>query len=173
MSASNEAREPREVLDNPAESAYWNARTCTCGEDASAHIHPGCEGFDPDWESLRHRENVVRVPAVEGDATSYTLRDIAKLLASKGVRRISAERARQVAVEGWTPEHDDEHTNGILALAAAELAAYPWPVSHPHERDHCGSVAKHAGNRLRRLEIAGALIAAEIDRLIRAERNRR
>lgn len=28
------------------------------------------------------------------------------------------ERERQVSVEGWTPEHDDEHAGGQMALAA-------------------------------------------------------
>lgn len=30
---------------------------------------------------------------------------------------VLAERQRQIAVEGWTPEHDDEHRQGDLALA--------------------------------------------------------
>lgn len=37
---------------------------------------------------------------------------------------VQAERRRQVEVEGWTPEHDDEHDNGEMALAAASYAAY-------------------------------------------------
>lgn len=32
---------------------------------------------------------------------------------------VAAERERQKAVEGWTPEHDDQHTGGQLAKAAA------------------------------------------------------
>ncbi|OVZ31866.1 hypothetical protein CDO36_26040 [Pseudomonas aeruginosa] len=32
---------------------------------------------------------------------------------------VQAERRRQVEVEGWTPEHDDEHDNGEMARAAA------------------------------------------------------
>ncbi|STB30253.1 hypothetical protein [Citrobacter koseri] len=31
---------------------------------------------------------------------------------------VIAERQRQQSVEGWTPEHDDEHCNGELAMAA-------------------------------------------------------
>ncbi|HCG0240758.1 TPA: hypothetical protein NI943_005591 [Pseudomonas aeruginosa] len=37
---------------------------------------------------------------------------------------VLAERRRQVEAEGWTPEHDDEHDNGEMALAAASYAAY-------------------------------------------------
>ncbi|MFU4289880.1 hypothetical protein ACM72V_26430 [Pseudomonas aeruginosa] len=32
---------------------------------------------------------------------------------------VQAERRRQVEAEGWTPEHDDEHSHGQMARAAA------------------------------------------------------
>ncbi|MGV8475164.1 hypothetical protein, partial [Pseudomonas aeruginosa] len=32
---------------------------------------------------------------------------------------VQAERRRQINVEGWTPEHDDEHSHGQMARAAA------------------------------------------------------
>ena len=35
--------------------------------------------------------------------------------------KIIGERARQLTQEGYTPEHDDEHTEGQLALLAAAL----------------------------------------------------
>lgn len=93
-----------------------------------------------------------------------------------GIARIAAERKRQVESEGWTPEHDDTHIDGELAEAAACYAAaalyhaqgwdparvtdslsYPWPESW-----------KPSTDPIRNLEKAGALIAAEIDRLLRA-----
>lgn len=86
-------------------------------------------------------------------------------------RDVLAERKRQQEVEGWTPEHDDMHTSGNLALAAAFYAAnasasanssvvlYGWPW-HP-------SWYKKTTPR-RDLEKAGALILAEIERLDRA-----
>jgi len=37
---------------------------------------------------------------------------------------VLAERQRQVSAEGWTPEHDDEHKQGEMALAAACYAAH-------------------------------------------------
>ena len=37
---------------------------------------------------------------------------------------VLAERERQVAVKGWTPEHDDWHKCGELAIAAACYAAH-------------------------------------------------
>lgn len=97
-------------------------------------------------------------------------------LAGEGARRIVRERIRQKAVEGWTSEHDAQHLEGELAVAAAcyavhrveidhipvsvEMAsggdAWPWSKAWDKRNKH---------NRVRRLEIAGALIAAEIDRL--------
>jgi hypothetical protein len=42
---------------------------------------------------------------------------------SAALKLIVVERARQIAVKGWTAEHDDEHTNGALATAAACYAS--------------------------------------------------
>ena len=37
---------------------------------------------------------------------------------------VLAERRRQVEAEGWTPEHDDAHDDGSLALAGAAYAVH-------------------------------------------------
>lgn len=84
--------------------------------------------------------------------------------AATGAELIAAERQRQVEAEGWTPEHDDEHDNGELARAAAvytmpELHDEWWPWSEGWYRP---------GTPIRELTKAGALIAAEIDRRLRA-----
>lgn len=42
---------------------------------------------------------------------------------TKGVADVLAERRRQVEVEGWAPEHDDEYSHGEMAAAAAAYAA--------------------------------------------------
>jgi hypothetical protein len=102
---------------------------------------------------------------------------------SSGAGRIATERERQVSAEGWTAEHDECHPRGELALAAAFyilsekvrtktemhtvettpiiVADLRWPFEgeawKPTPRD-----------RIRELTKAGALIAAEIDRLARA-----
>lgn len=81
------------------------------------------------------------------------------------ITRIAAERRRQIEQEGWTLEHDDMHSKGALATAAAALAgAHLGKV-----RERWGLVHKHRGNRVRQLIIAGALIVAEIERLERAK----
>lgn len=86
-----------------------------------------------------------------------------------GVEMISAERRRQVETEGWTAEHDDAHGDGALAQAAAcylmptvlmDPAACYWPWSREWWKP---------GDRIRDLTKAGALIAAELDRLQRLE----
>jgi hypothetical protein len=92
-----------------------------------------------------------------------------------GIERIAAERKRQIDEEGWTAEHDDKLVLKDLALAAV---CYAVPDSY---RELLGDKkiwiwpwAKKwwkptPGNRIRELEKAGALIAAEIDRLQRLE----
>ena len=38
---------------------------------------------------------------------------------TKAAQDVLAERARQVSAEGWTPEHDDQHGDGAMSVAAA------------------------------------------------------
>ncbi|MER0550534.1 hypothetical protein AAA536_20060 [Pseudomonas aeruginosa] len=88
---------------------------------------------------------------------------------------VQAERRRQITAEGWTPEHDDEHSHGQMARAAACYAlagssapndgtaallvslAWPWD-----EQWWKPSTAR------RDLVKACALALAEIERLDRA-----
>lgn len=112
-----------------------------------------------------------------------------------GVERIAAERQRQIDQEGYSPEHDLEHDNGALAFAAAcyaapqtiyALDAYesngssapwgrvewhePWPKDWRRTRpEDVGPPNQPLHGRIRELEKAGALIAAEIDRLLAQE----
>lgn len=105
---------------------------------------------------------------------------------SLGIVLIEAERRRQIEAEGYTPEHDAGHGGGEFVSAAfaygqardvlvrprqpSRLACnepptfpyWPWAKSDfkPARFDHGGAV--------RDLVKCGALIAAEIDRLVRA-----
>lgn len=82
---------------------------------------------------------------------------------------VMRERKRQQEVEGWTIEHDDEHTDGQMADAAAcyarnsimqyKIAPPGWPWD--------AKWWKPKGQR-RDLVRAAALIVAEIERLDRA-----
>lgn len=95
---------------------------------------------------------------------------------SRGAIDIEAERRRQVRDERWTPEHDDEHAQGELALTAAVLACDSTGAHVVATVDGCPDSPplwarqlrnKHAKDRRRQLVIAGALVAAEVDRLDR------
>jgi hypothetical protein len=113
-----------------------------------------------------------------------------------GAQLIAAERERQIAVKRYSKQHDDEHTDHSLALAACAYAAPQplyylsatedvfhfvdcWPASWDYKYDHrerdSGSHRlllageTPVARRIRALEKAGALIAAEIDRLLRLQ----
>jgi hypothetical protein len=96
-----------------------------------------------------------------------------------GAELIAQERQRQIDVEGWTAEHDDKHAAGQMADAAkgyllaavlrergtsmddrriALAPGWPWEIGD----------WKPSTSPIRNLVKAGALIAAEIDRLQRA-----
>jgi hypothetical protein len=103
---------------------------------------------------------------------------------------VLAERRRQISAEGWTPAHDDAHTSGEMALAAACYAAHTATWSYiGHGLDSRGGglyrVYQNAQEFVGRmwpwarewwkpkdersnLVRAGALILAEIERLDRA-----
>jgi len=89
---------------------------------------------------------------------------------ANGSELIAAERRRQVEVEEWTPEHDDEHEHGEMAAAAQcyleatphqfqrNIRLWPWAAKWWKPKDRISNLVR-----------AGALIAAEIDRLQRAK----
>jgi hypothetical protein len=87
----------------------------------------------------------------------------------EGVERIAAERQRQITQEGWTPEHDAEHESGELGQAAVCYINHACPVDWEihAEWPWLPSWWKPSADPIRDLEKAGALIAAEIDRLLR------
>lgn len=96
---------------------------------------------------------------------------------------IAAERKRQIEEEGWDQEHDSEHTDEELAWAAVAYAAPENVYRHccVDTDDGKGEYHRFASvwpdswtgewfepkrhDRIKQLTIAGALIAAEIDRL--------
>lgn len=80
-----------------------------------------------------------------------------------GVMMIAEERQRQLTAEGYTSTHDEEHEMEELAFAAATYA-----LPSPYRQNHLwpdGWDFKPGPTRVRELVKAGALIAAEIDRL--------
>lgn len=88
-----------------------------------------------------------------------------------GAEAIAAERQRQIEQEGWTPEHDDLHRRGEIAQAAACYAASAGRKElNPPEAWPFDDAWWKPKDRRSDLIRAGALIAAEIDRLDRAEK---
>ncbi len=90
-----------------------------------------------------------------------------------GTDLIAAERQRQIDAEGWTPEHDRQLRDGSLAWAAVAYALVPTVALGDYDRMSfwpwdLAYYKPTPDDRVRELVKAGALIAAEIDRL-RAE----
>ncbi len=149
--------------DDPDEVARVNAQ-CDAMEDIVVELHNHAQLL---LQVARHHLEMVR-----------------EMENSAGVALIAAERERQVSKEGWTAEHDALEDGGGLALAAA---CYAMPEK---DREMHGSGVYHAyhgtdpeykvpklwpwepswfkpspTDRVRELVKAGALIAAEIDRI--------
>lgn len=91
---------------------------------------------------------------------------------SRAAHDVLAERRRQVEIEGWEPDHDDEHDGGELARAAACYAynagggdssgmLFPWDCNWWKPSTPRRDLIK-----------AGALILAEIERIDRAAQQR-
>jgi hypothetical protein len=101
-----------------------------------------------------------------------------------GIELIAKERGNQVLVHGHTAEHDrKEHADGSLAKAAAayamasygssaSLAYYPWNPTprlvFPDDPEHGDDYER----RIQQLAAAGALCAAEIDRMLAEKEGR-
>lgn len=106
------------------------------------------------------------------------------------IEEIAAERLRQKQAEGWSLDHDDEHTDGSLAQVAA-CYALPVKATAPRMtfetpvRGDCDVAVEYLDipvvwprswhpkwwkpkDRRRDLVRAGALIVAEIERIDRA-----
>lgn len=145
--------------DPPPAPVDW-AAYCACHEDGRDHVIGKLETalvVTRKALEFRTRQRDVALAALD-------VGDTAALLV--------AERARQLADEGWTPEHDDRHAAGQLARAAAvyatppgrrsaEWVAWLWPAGWRFK-------PSPAWDRTRELVKAGALILAEIERLHRA-----
>ena len=138
-------------------------------EQAIAHCRNRRPGIEPTEQHI----------AATIDAYSALFGDLAPAeIASPAVAHtqaaldVLAERQRQISVEGWTPEHDDEHHPGALPHAAAMYAVYGGlsyygPGNPPDDWPWTPEWWKPSTSQRRNLVKAGALILAEIERLDR------
>ena len=99
-----------------------------------------------------------------------------------GIATIVAERRRQIEKFDWSPQHDDQYKEGELLLYAQYWMTMPeLGVARQHAKETLQSLQQTGWEDewfkydertpIERLARAGALIAAEIDRLKRAEGN--
>ena len=98
---------------------------------------------------------------------------------SKGTELIAQERHRQIEKEGWTQEHDSTHDNDDIAKCGAWYAI-PERIRERLRKENFDlwvwnkkfykpSKDNSSAERIKELTKAGALIAAEIDRIIAKE----
>jgi hypothetical protein len=145
-------------------TAVANVVMCLCG-DWFAVMPGGSPGDD-----RAHRAHVAQALAADPGVRAAVERE-----ARGGAGLIAAERRRQIEIEGYTIEHDAQHSAdelldaAIAYLSPNDACAWPWSeeafkpeakndYSVPwHKRSHIGTV--------RDLTKAGALIAALIDTL--------
>lgn len=95
-----------------------------------------------------------------------------------GLDRIGAERLRQINSEGYTAAHDDQHQHGELIRAAecymaaarvADMTGDGSTIHPPFKWPWKPSEWKPRKGASENLTIAGALLAAELDRVLRKE----
>lgn len=116
----------------------------------------------------------VVITDLESRLAALTERNAALEALTPFARDVLAERRRQVEVEGWTPEHDDTHTDGSLAAAGAAYA-YFWTAAENGQppafdiwpRTWSEEWWKPGDDPRRGLIKGAALILAEGDRLDR------
>lgn len=130
-----------------------------CGDEAS--VAAGTVAKCARYDQVQHDMWQRRTAASLQNCMTLAARDVLR------------ERRRQIEVEGWTPEHDDEHSDGGMAVAAACYAT----SNHPHigglkARSMWGWTGwadrwfKPTTDR-RNLVKAAALLLAEIERMDR------
>ncbi|MFU7191695.1 MULTISPECIES: hypothetical protein [Pseudomonas] len=79
----------------------------------------------PVLQGARNQLNIKRISEQPYDESKLHSAIAAMLAAAPGTEvpqawlDVQAERRRQVTAEGWTPEHDDAHSHGQMARAAA------------------------------------------------------
>ena len=168
-------------MSNKYEDLIKNARmNADCGEHMSPAevttllnvVETTFAALDGEVYDLKHPGTYLpskrEAPALDAFLAGVRAQGVKSL--SNAVQSVISERQRQQSVEGWTPEHDDEHTEGEMAEAAACYAmfannqGFSVPGLWPWAREWW----KQSGQR-RDLVKAGALILAEIERIDRQE----
>lgn len=159
-----------EMATENMEPVKWVAMMLTKGTDHP----PKNRGEAMDWiESIVH-QGFARM--VQQSADGWR---------GAGAMMITQERQRQIVGEWWSAEHDDAHSRGELADAAA-CYLFCGVAETPEDLDDTDMEgdpkvpemwpfepsAWKPKDAIRNLVVAGALIAAEIDRMARIDNQR-
>lgn len=167
-SRENMSQQPTEP-QGPIAPTHWEELQTILGGPTFAM----CQGNTKQFISslLTHARGLMRKTAQQMEALKNM---VLKRGHTNGCVKISEERFRQIANEGFTDAMDDAYASGELQVAAlgylllkysAEHSAQPPPESWPF----ADSWWKPSADPVRNLKRAGALIAAEIDRIEREQ----
>jgi hypothetical protein len=140
---------------------------------------PISDAWANQWAGRAH-DMLLKLDYLRNAALYAVLPEAPKAPETDAARDVLAERRRQIEVEGWTPEHDDEHDAGQLSAAAGSYALAASDKLHPYSQGDGGFDTEppsiwlwsndwwKPGEPRRMLVKAGALILAEIERIDRA-----
>ncbi len=147
-------------------------------EETIDRMFSAVTGREPEWSSAWGHDDAFEevenaIGAMQAEAARL------RMIETPAVQDVVNERARQIEVEGWTPEHDDRHAAGELATAAAVYASYAADRMHLRSQEYGGDGPpplywpwdrhwRKPTTPRRELVKAAALILAEIERLDRA-----
>jgi hypothetical protein len=124
------------------------------------------------YEKVAHAIKVAsRVDELESKLTAISKSVLLTPGETEGTQIIALERRRQITEEKWTAEHDDQHRHGELALAAGAYVTQAlygvYQAEPPHTWPWAKEWWKPSPNAIRNITKAGALVVAELDRLLR------
>jgi hypothetical protein len=174
VASSALAASPGEPEGQPERIEWWDEPE----RNARYYRHIGCDEGDQHWivplddcpAPTREDHECVRCALIVRLVARDIQSDHGPGEPSDALGLIARERERQISEEGWTPEHDDEHSLGELRMAARAYTGDPGrgkvaPLGWPWDP----SAWKPSGDPARNLVKAGALIVAEIERLQRVQ----
>jgi hypothetical protein len=150
--------------DHPGEPPVLHCSECGLTQDAERDVPRPVQKPRTTGEVIVNNEPNEQKEQPQSPAAQPEAREAPH---SQGALDVLAERRRQIEKERWTPEHDDEHTDGVLALAASCYATADTGSPLPKVWPWDPADWKPKGKR-RNLVRAGALILAEIERIDRA-----
>lgn len=172
----------RQLLSEQAQQAQGVPAGCiavpvhvlNAASDSLGSFVSGHGWSDADMQAMDNLDAYLAPPEVQGmlAAAPQAEQQPEREQLSRAASDVLAERQRQIGVEGWTPEHDDEHADKSLATAAACYAAFSNPAgsytpSNPPPIWPWASKWWKPRDMRTNLVKAGALILAEIERLDR------